>query len=117
MHFYKSTNIHFYKSTYSGGDQTCVEVAHRDDVVLIRDSKYAGPVDEQPVVSLSSAHWTALLDLASSNASGQVDSVTVSVHPDGGATITGRDAALVYTPAEWDAFTKGVADGQFDRRA
>ncbi|MET8878592.1 DUF397 domain-containing protein [Nocardia sp. NPDC004604] len=25
--------------------------------------------------------------------------------------------ALVFTPAEWDAFTAGVADGEFDRNA
>ncbi|WP_167484999.1 DUF397 domain-containing protein [Nocardia terpenica] len=109
-------DTNFFKSTYSGGNQSCVEVAHRDDVVLIRDSKYIGPTDEQPIVSLSSAHWTAMLNLALSHKSGQADSVTVSIHPDGGATITGQDAALVYTPDEWDAFTKGVADGQFDRR-
>jgi len=25
--------------------------------------------------------------------------------------------ALVFAPGEWDAFTAGVADGEFDRRA
>ncbi|MGW4769673.1 DUF397 domain-containing protein [Nocardia sp. NPDC004278] len=25
--------------------------------------------------------------------------------------------ALVFTPGEWDAFTAGVVDGEFDRRA
>lgn len=26
-------------------------------------------------------------------------------------------SALVFTPAEWDAFTAGVTDGEFDRHA
>ncbi|MEV2218687.1 DUF397 domain-containing protein [Nocardia vinacea] len=25
--------------------------------------------------------------------------------------------ALIFTPGEWDAFTAGVVDGEFDRRA
>jgi hypothetical protein len=104
----------FFKSTFSGGDQTCVEVAHRNDVVLVRDSKYSGTADEQPILSLTSALWPAFLDLVLSANSGQLtEGVAVAVHPDGGATITGIDTVLVYNVDEWDAFTKGVADGQF----
>ncbi|ATL65989.1 hypothetical protein [Nocardia terpenica] len=88
-----------------------------EDLVLIRDSKYTGPADEQPIVSLSAAHWPIVLDLALSNKSGTVDAVTATVLPDGGATISGPDAALTYNADEWDAFMKGVADSQFDRRA
>lgn len=40
----------------------------------------------------------------------------------GGGFVGVRDSknptapALVFTPAEWDAFTAGVHDGEFDRR-
>jgi hypothetical protein len=113
----------WFKSTFSGTEKTCVEVAHRSDAVLIRDSKYTGPAGEQSIVSVPVAQWPMMLDLALSKRSGTLgDTVTVTVHPDGGATIVGpsvtaQPAALVYTAAEWDAFAKGVADGQFDRRA
>ncbi|MEG8177108.1 DUF397 domain-containing protein [Nocardia terpenica] len=107
----------FYKSTFSGADKTCVEIAHLDDAVLIRDSKYTGPANEQPIVSLPSAHWPTMLELTLSGKSGQVDSVTVTVHPAGGVTIADKGAALIYDADEWDAFRKGVADGQFHRRA
>ncbi|NQE88685.1 DUF397 domain-containing protein [Nocardia terpenica] len=105
----------FFKSTFSGGEKTCVEVAHRGDSVLIRDSKYTGPATEQPIVSLSPAHWPTMLELTLSGKSGQVDTVTVTVHPAGGATIADQSAALIYDADEWDAFRKGVADGQFHR--
>ncbi|WP_330233682.1 DUF397 domain-containing protein [Nocardia sp. NBC_00508] len=107
----------WFKSTFSGSETSCVEVAHRTDTVLIRDSKYTGPAAEQPVVSVSPAMWPAFLDLALSANSGTLDEgVTVSLHQDGGATISAQGVALLYNADEWDAFTKGVADGQFDRR-
>jgi len=58
----------FRTSSFSGGDAgTCVEVAHREDVVAVRDSKdLDGPV-------------------------------------------------LLFSAAEWAAFTKGVKAGEFDQ--
>jgi hypothetical protein len=108
----------FFKSTFSGGDQTCVEVAHRNDSVLIRDSKYTGPTADQPLISVAAEDWSAVLELALNRTSGSVhDAVTITVHPDGSAIIRDdRGIALSYNADEWDAFAKGVADGQFDRR-
>ncbi|MEV0342880.1 DUF397 domain-containing protein [Nocardia sp. NPDC050713] len=57
----------WFKSSYSGGGQDCVEVAFVDDAVGVRDSK----------------------------------------NPTG--------PALVFTPGEWDAFTAGVREGEFER--
>lgn len=58
----------WFKSSRSGSQKECVEVAHLDGgMVGMRDSKdQAGP-------------------------------------------------ALIFQPAEWDAFTAGVKDGEFDR--
>ncbi len=46
--------------------------------------------------------------------------VEVAVMRDGVAVRDTKDpgkAALVFTPDEWDAFTKGVKSGQFDVKA
>ncbi len=84
--------------------------------MLIRDSKYTGPANEQPIVSVAPAIWPTFLDLALSADSGTLDEgVTISLHHDGGATISVKGIALVYNADEWDAFTKGIADRQFDR--
>ncbi|MEU2032418.1 DUF397 domain-containing protein [Nocardia amamiensis] len=59
----------WFKSSRSGGDKACVEVAFLEGgSVGVRDSK----------------------------------------NPTG--------PALLFTPSEWDAFTTGVADGEFNRR-
>lgn len=105
----------FFKSTFSGGDQTCVEVAHSSDVVLIRDSKFSGSPYEQPVVSIAPALWREMLNLVLSNESGAVGNVRIAVHPDASATIADQAVSLTYNTDEWDAFMKGVADGEFDR--
>ncbi|WP_454193991.1 DUF397 domain-containing protein [Nocardia sp. Marseille-Q1738] len=58
----------WFKSTHSGADQECVEVAFLDgDMIGVRDSK----------------------------------------NPTG--------PALMFTPSEWDAFTAGMTDGEFNR--
>lgn len=105
----------FFKSTFSGGDQTCVEVAHRSSAVLIRDSKY--PNNTSPIITVPAEHWAMVLDLALGKNSGPVaDVLTVTVDQDGCATLSSESVTLVYNADEWDAFAKGVADGQFDRR-
>ncbi|MEU0504351.1 DUF397 domain-containing protein [Nocardia sp. NPDC005998] len=59
----------WFKSSRSGGNDNCVEVAFLDgDMVGVRDSK----------------------------------------NPTG--------PALVFTPGEWQAFTAGVVDGEFERQ-
>lgn len=109
-------NASWFKSTFSSDVQTCVEISHRPDTVLIRDSKYTGPAAEQPILCVSATLWPTFLQLALSKQPGHLsDDITIGVQPDGGATITGPGIALIYTPAEWDAFTKGIADSQFDR--
>ncbi|MFQ6394367.1 DUF397 domain-containing protein [Nocardia sp. KC 131] len=65
-------------------------------------------------VDLSGAKW-----FKSSRSAGGKDCVEIA-HLDGGV-VGVRDSknptgpALVFTPAEWDAFTAGVAAGEFGR--
>ncbi|WP_194838267.1 DUF397 domain-containing protein [Nocardia sp. XZ_19_369] len=104
----------FFKSTFSGGDKTCVEVAHQHEHVLIRDSKDP----DSPVISIPAEHWTAVLKMGIDAASGTVaDVLAIAIHRDGSATITGHGVDLAYNPAEWEAFVKGAANGEFDRPA
>ena len=106
----------WFKSSRSSETQSCVEVRFNGNSVLIRDSKYTGPGPTQPIVSVSSAMWPGFLDqVLSANSGGLDEGVAISLHPDGGATISGQGVALVYNADEWDAFAKGVADGQFNR--
>lgn len=108
-------SITWFKSTFSGEAQTCVEVSHRRDSVLIRDSKY--PNNTSPVITVPAEHWAMVLDLALGKNSGTVaDVLTVTVDQDGSVTLGSESVTLVYNADEWDAFAKGVADGQFDRR-
>ncbi|WP_024804418.1 DUF397 domain-containing protein [Nocardia sp. BMG51109] len=107
----------FVTPSRSGANSACVEVAHVGDAVLIRDSKYTGPPGEQPAISVPAAHWQEFLDLVLSAGSGNIGgAVEVALHPNGGATLVGNNAALVYTADEWDAFAKGIAGGEFDLR-
>ncbi|MET8876087.1 DUF397 domain-containing protein [Nocardia sp. NPDC004604] len=66
-------------------------------------------------VDLSGANW-----FKSSHSGGGQECVEVA-HL-GGGMVGVRDSknptgpALVFTPGEWQAFTAGVRDGEFDRR-
>jgi hypothetical protein len=48
----------FRKSTHSGPESHCVEVAATDNAVLVRDSKHA----DGPVLTFDRPAWTAFLD-------------------------------------------------------
>ncbi|WP_306358348.1 MULTISPECIES: DUF397 domain-containing protein [unclassified Nocardia] len=107
----------FFKSSYSGANQSCVEVAHRADAVLVRDSKYDGPAETQPIVQIPAEFWTQFLALALGGRSGQLGGLRVIVRDDGSASLVDACCTLAYTPGEWDAFVKGIVDQQFDRPA
>ncbi|BEK98937.1 DUF397 domain-containing protein [Nocardia seriolae] len=105
----------FFKSTFSGGEGTCVEIAHRTDRVVIRDSKYAGPPHIQPILEIVAALWPTFLDLVLSGESCRIgDRLSLNLSADGSATIDDAQGfTLDFDPAEWTAFTKGVVNGEF----
>ncbi|WP_036570061.1 DUF397 domain-containing protein [Nocardia sp. BMG51109] len=121
----------WFKSTRSTGTKDCVEVKFAGVTVFMRDSKYlrnpANNPHAQPVIEIAADRWTLVLDLSLSKTSGAVvlseaasdrprDVLTITVQADGAAMVrsSGQSVELIFTPDEWDAFTKGVADGQFD---
>ncbi|MFE1044589.1 DUF397 domain-containing protein [Streptomyces olivaceus] len=53
-----SSELAWFKSTYSGGDN-CVEVALRTDAVLVRDSKDT----DKPALTVSPDAWSAFTTL------------------------------------------------------
>lgn len=107
------------KSTFSQGSEHCVEILATAESVLIRDSKYLrDPANDpayQPIITIPSPDWPKFLDRALGRPVIRPDGTpTLNRHPDG--TITLRDAAgvtLIYTPEEWEAFTAGIAVGEF----
>ncbi len=94
-----------------------MEIGHTADSGLIRDSKYTGPKQSQPTIAVPAALWHEVLAIGLNATSGTVgDALAVTMHADGGATFSGDHVDLVFSRAEMEAFAKGVADGEFDRR-
>lgn len=52
------TDLTWHKSSYSGGQGNCVEVADLPGMLLVRDSKDP----DGPVLTFSRDAWTAFLD-------------------------------------------------------
>ncbi|MEV0759590.1 DUF397 domain-containing protein [Nocardia sp. NPDC050435] len=118
-----SNNGGFFKSSYSNDGQGCVEICFDGERVLIRDSKYTGEPSQQPAIAVSASQWDSVLALVLSMEPGASGGVKLALHEDGGALFTGpsagnseQDVKLVYNLTEWDAFLKGIKDGEFTRR-
>ncbi|WP_227999069.1 DUF397 domain-containing protein [Nocardia australiensis] len=106
------------KAARSGQNGNCVEVKADGTAILIRDSKYLRDSNNnpelQPIIAITTTQWHTFLDVVAGRSSDTVEP-RVTVHLDGSATLTGANGiALDYTPAEWEAFSLGVIDGEFD---
>lgn len=108
-------------SSHSGGEQTCVAVGRDGNLVLIQDAEHADKPATQPAIVFADSHWPAVRGVALSASSGEVQgAVAIELHVDGAATFRGVDAhdqAVIFEfdADEMEAWTKGVADGEFDR--
>jgi hypothetical protein len=110
----------WFKSSYSTGACTCIEVRFDDGRVQIRDSKYLqDPTNDpatQPIVDVSMESWFPFLsDVTGSVLARRNAELAVEAGHDGTRTIRSRvtGTALVYTAQEWVAFVAGVEDGEF----
>ncbi|GAA5079711.1 DUF397 domain-containing protein [Nocardia iowensis] len=114
-------------SSYSGGEQTCVAIARESNLVLIQDSKqdaeYTDHPTEQPTIAFTDSYWPAVRRLALSASTGEVQgAVSIERHANGAAIFRGVDAhdqpvKLQFDVDEMEAWTQGVADGEFDQPA
>ncbi|MGN2642295.1 DUF397 domain-containing protein [Nocardia takedensis] len=104
------------KSSYSGSDGgACVEVRIATDTVRIRDTKYSGDPAEHPEILVPASRWTEFLHRALHLSSVTPPGLPVITHDESGH-VTIRDTpgvTLVFTPAEWEAFTAGIRSGEF----
>lgn len=113
----RATGRDWFKSSFSNGSCTCVEVRLSPDHVEIRDSKFLGDPSVQPVITVASRHWTTLqqqIRLKGPLGIGGV--LDVAPHPDGSASLysPANGTELRYTAAEWAAYVAGVRAGEFD---
>ncbi|MBO0879103.1 MAG: DUF397 domain-containing protein [Mycobacterium sp.] len=106
------------KASRSGANGSCVEIRPDGETILIRDSKYlrdpSNRPDRQPIIAITTEQWTTFLDVVAGR-SRAVTEPRITLHSNGSTTLTSADGvALDYTPAEWQAFSLGVIDGEFD---
>ncbi|MFD7841556.1 DUF397 domain-containing protein [Nocardia sp. NPDC004151] len=110
------SSVGWRKSSYSGSNGgQCVEVAIASEVVRIRDSKYSGPPERRPIITVTNAQWVDVLDFVLCGNTGEVGmGLTVVIDPDGCVTLRSVDGTeLAFTAAEWGAFEKGIVNGEF----
>lgn len=103
------------KSSLSNGSGNCVEAARLDSTTIgIRDSKYTGPADQQPFITVPADEWPRFLALAlegeTAPAGHGVPGIEYS--PNGVVLRDAFGTVLSYTPAEWEAFTGGIHAGE-----
>lgn len=109
----------WFKSTFSNPSQSCVEVFFDTGSVHVRDSKDRG---SGPVITIAAQHWPGLIAEAlgqtapGNNQASSNQAARIQPTADGGARLLALDGgtALTFTGAEWDAFTAGAREGQFD---
>lgn len=108
----------WFKASRSNSGSQCVEVAFSDDLVFIRDSKYlrnaSNDPDVQPIITVAQADWPAFLRTVTD---GTTSIARPAVHQQAGGGATLRDGCgteLSFTLAEWEAFTAGVLNAEFD---
>ena len=100
----RSTGVGWFTSSYSNGNQTCVEVRFRDHAVDVRDTKDRSG----PSFSVPAGGWAAFL-------AGAPDA-PLGVERVGDTWVLRAEGApqtLCFTDAEWRAFTAGVREGEF----
>jgi hypothetical protein len=112
---------HWFKSSFSSGSCTCVEVRFDPTGnVLIRDSKYlldpAHQSAKQPTIAISADGWQRVIEkILAAQPLITEGTVLIRLLSDGSATFTCSRAGvtLAYNHDEVAAFTRGLRDGEF----
>ncbi|MEG8179249.1 DUF397 domain-containing protein [Nocardia terpenica] len=109
----------WFKSSYSDHGNACVEIRFVPGFVQMRDSKYSGAEDLQPIITIPIQTWPHFLAIASGDAidNGTVPEIPMIEHDSasGAVTVQCRTSrqALAFTNLEWTAFVAGVFDREF----
>lgn len=105
----------WFKSSYSTGATTCVEIRFLGNAVQIRDSKLVGEADEPILTVLSPKDWRAFLRAVGSDGYGRGG--TLDCSPTRRRTVILRSAhggLLEFPSTTWIEFIAGAIDGEFD---
>ncbi|WP_036507398.1 MULTISPECIES: DUF397 domain-containing protein [Nocardia] len=107
----------WFTSTRTNNGNQCVEVRFDGDAVQIRDSKYrrdpANRPELEPVITVGALAWMAFLRMLLHG--GIEGDLHIRPAPDGGTVLVHDTTELSFTPGEWQAFSAGAHDGEFDR--
>lgn len=102
----------WFKSSFSNGSGTCVEVRFHDDLVSVRDSKDRRP--DQPTITITANEWRRFLDSLDTDTPGD-GPLTAAITPTGTLLrAPDQGVTLRFTPAEWRAYLLGVRHHEFD---
>lgn len=106
------------KATRSNNCGGCVQALAEGAAVLLRDSKYlrdpANDPARQPVITVPAHDWPTFLSALLGDAEAVAHLPACQRTPDGGASLRAGSAELRFTAGEWEAFTGGVVDGEFE---
>ncbi|WP_216915942.1 DUF397 domain-containing protein [Nocardia noduli] len=114
-----ATTPHWFKSTFSTGTSSCVEIAVTPEARLIRDSKYLRDPNnspaQQPTIRVAIGQWAQFLSAVEKHdTAGTAGLPRIRYQPDGGASLSDGETTLQYTTGEWEAFHAGVVAGEFE---
>lgn len=105
----KSTG--WFKSTHSNPAQDCVEVNITNEAVHVRDSKQ----HDSPVLKIARHQWPAFLrHVLDGTGSAGTGLPSIEHAPGGAVHVHEAHATLTFTSTEWEAFTAGIRDNEFD---
>ena len=109
----------WHTSSFTENGSGCVEIKHEDGRVLVRDTKYlrdpANDLAAEPILAMPLTAWPGFLT-AALDPSATLPAGAPAIHRlgDGGAIFRSGGTELVYNAREWDAFTAGIRNGEFD---
>jgi Domain of unknown function (DUF397) len=109
----------WFKSSYSGAMNTCVEVRQVDGLVQVRDSKYRRRNGKDPtggpIITLTLSEWRLFLAQLAGATDAACPAVTATSDHNGAATLhcASSKLTLSFTAEEWNAFLAGVRASEF----
>lgn len=103
----------FTKSSFSGGQGSCVGIKRFSDWTVVGKTQLG---EHSPTLVFANADWDRFCAHIAQGHRSPTGMVQATFTPDGGFTLTETDndqaPTIVYDQAEWDAFELGVQAGE-----